>query len=81
MPLSSADFDLISDDDADPIFKNSKITRGRWRRDGDGPPFIKIGRRIFYPRDKLAEWLNSREARSTVELKQKLRSLRRTAEP
>ena len=47
MPLTPADFDLISDDDADPIFRNSKITRGRWRREGDSPPFIKIGRRIF----------------------------------
>jgi hypothetical protein len=54
MPLTPADFDLIPDDDADLIFGNSKITRNRWRREGGGPPFIKIGRRIFYPRAKLA---------------------------
>ena len=69
MPLTPADFDLIPDDDADPIFLNSKITRGRWRREGGGPPFIKIGRRIFYPRAKLADWISSREALSTAEFK------------
>ena len=76
MPLTPADFDLIPDDDADPIFGNSKITRGRWRREGGGPPFIKIGRRIFYPRAKLADWIRGREASSTAELKQKLRNQR-----
>ena len=76
MSLTAADFDLVADDDADPIFGNSKITRGRWRREGGGPPFIKIGRRIFYPRGKLADWMRSREARSTAESKQKLRDLR-----
>ena len=76
MSLTSADFDLIPDDDADPIFGNSKITRGRWRREGGGPPFIKIGRRIFYPRDKLTDWMRSREARSTAESKHKIMNLR-----
>ena len=27
MSLTAADFDLVADDDADPIFGNSKITR------------------------------------------------------
>ena len=76
MPLTAADFDLVADDEADSIFGNTKVTRGRWRREGDCPPFIKIGRRIFYPRDKLADWIRSREARSTSESKQKVRDLR-----
>ena len=75
MPLTPADFDLIPDDDADPIFGNGKVTRGRWRREGGGPPFIKIGRRIFYRQDHLRSWFEAREARSTAESKQKIRDL------
>ena len=71
MPLTAADFDLVADEDADPIFGNSKISRGRWRSQGRGPPFIKIGRKIFYRREKLADWLRNRELNSTAESKQK----------
>jgi hypothetical protein len=74
MSLTPADFDLISDkDDGDRIFKNSKITRSRWRRNGEGPPFIKIGRQIFYRRDRLCDWLQAHEARSTAELRVRVR--------
>ena len=32
----------------------------RWRRDGDGPPFIRIGKNsIRYPRKALEVWLMS----------------------
>ena len=75
MPLTAADFDLVADEDADPIFGNSKISRGRWRSQGRGPPFIKIGRKIFYRREKLADWLRNRESNSTAESKQKIRGI------
>jgi hypothetical protein len=74
--LKASDFGLIPDEDADPIFQNSKITRAAWRRKGISPPFIKIGRRIFYRQDHLRAWFEAREARSTAESRQMLRNLR-----
>ena len=32
-----------------------------WRRQGKGPPFIKVGRHIFYRAESLAAWLRSQE--------------------
>ncbi|MDE2097103.1 MAG: DNA-binding protein [Patescibacteria group bacterium] len=32
---------------------------GRWRKKEDGPPWIKLGGRIFYLSDKLSEWFNA----------------------
>jgi hypothetical protein len=38
----------------------------KWRLTGQGPPFIRVGRRIHYdPRDVTA-WLDSRRASSTT---------------
>jgi len=73
--LKASDFGLVPDDEADPIFRNSKITRAAWRRKGTSPPFIKIGRQIFYRQDHLGAWFEAREARSTAESKQKIRDL------
>ena len=36
-------------------------TLKRWRNLREGPPFIRIGRQIFYRRDAVREWLVSRE--------------------
>lgn len=67
MALTSEDFDLIADDDADAIFRNTKVTRARWRRQGFGPKFIKIGRRIFYRRSTLDDWVRSNQVSSAAE--------------
>lgn len=72
MALSPTDLDLIPDCEVGEIFMNSRITRARWRREGGGPPFIKIGRRVFYRREQIAEWMKSREARSTAELRSRV---------
>lgn len=40
-------------------------TLTRYRSTGDGPPFVKVGRVIRYPEDKLLEWLEGRTLRST----------------
>lgn len=36
-------------------------TLARWRSLGEGPPFIKRGRRIFYRRRSRKAWFASRE--------------------
>lgn len=45
-------------------------TLARWRCEGQGPRFVKVGRRLVaYRRDDLEAWLAAREAGSTVEAK------------
>ena len=40
----------------------------RWRSEGSGPPFVKLGRRkIGYPRGARREWLRTRMFNSTAE--------------
>ncbi len=34
-------------------------TLGRWRRVNAGPPFVRIGRRIFYDRAASTQWLET----------------------
>jgi predicted DNA-binding transcriptional regulator AlpA len=38
-----------------------------WRRDGSGPPFLKIGQAVFYRRREVREWLESRVVLSTAQ--------------
>ncbi|GJL85431.1 MAG: hypothetical protein DHS20C02_12060 [Micavibrio sp.] len=41
----------------------SRKTLQRWRKSGEGPPFIRIGRSIRYPADELEAWLTKRTHR------------------
>ncbi len=45
----------------------SKRTLEKWRGEGTGPPFLKLGRRVLYSVADLEEWLRSRRRRSTSE--------------
>ena len=36
-----------------------------WRQRGKGPPFVKIGRNIFYNDESRAAWLKSQEVQPT----------------
>jgi predicted site-specific integrase-resolvase len=38
-----------------------RATLKRWRRLGEGPPFLKVGRRVIYKRSSLENWLVSCE--------------------
>ena len=35
-------------------------TLANWRSQGIGPPYVKIGGRVFYPEHLFDEWLESR---------------------
>jgi hypothetical protein len=37
----------------------------KMRFNGDGPPFVKIGRRVRYPQSQLQDWLDARSYLST----------------
>ncbi|RMF05231.1 MAG: DNA-binding protein [Alphaproteobacteria bacterium] len=45
----------------------SPRTLEKWRVEGNGPPFYKIGRRVAYLEADLVEWLRGRRRRSTSE--------------
>jgi hypothetical protein len=48
----------------------SEKTLERRRRDGrDGIPFVKVGRKIYYPREHLLKYLEDRVVTSTAEAK------------
>lgn len=39
-------------------------TLANWRSRGEGPPYLKIGGRIYYPESDLDEWLADRYVRT-----------------
>jgi predicted site-specific integrase-resolvase len=43
----------------------SARTLEKWRVQGTGPVFLKIGRLCFYTEDAITAWLNSRRREST----------------
>jgi predicted DNA-binding transcriptional regulator AlpA len=44
--------------------RNTQSTLGTWRQEHRGPAFIRIGGRVLYRRDAVAEWLTQQEQRS-----------------
>jgi len=48
---------LISERRVGAMLGFSKRTLQRWRQENKGPPWVKIGRRIFYDEDKLKAWI------------------------
>jgi predicted DNA-binding transcriptional regulator AlpA len=54
--------DYLSEDEAiTALGYKHKRTLWRWRTRGEGPPFVKIGRRVMYRRSSLATWLAGQE--------------------
>ena len=39
------------------LLQRSHRTLETWRRNGNGPPFIRIGRRVVYRRSDIEAWL------------------------
>lgn len=42
-------------------------TMARWRRDGRGPKFIKIGRKVGYRHQDLEDWLTRQTVQNTAQ--------------
>lgn len=58
--------DTLLDTDAAPgIIGAARQTLARWRSEGQGPPFIKVGSKVMYRRSDLENWLAARTRRST----------------
>jgi predicted DNA-binding transcriptional regulator AlpA len=58
---------LLSQRQAADLLCLSERTLERWRVSGDGPSFIKLGRRVAYRECDLIEWVESRRRTSTSE--------------
>jgi Helix-turn-helix domain len=41
--------------------RQERRTLRDWRRKGEGPPYVRIGRKIFYNNESLAAWLKQHE--------------------
>ena len=50
---------LLSTKETAEILNRKPDTVHRWRKRDFGPPFIKVGRSIFYEEDAILEWLES----------------------
>jgi predicted DNA-binding transcriptional regulator AlpA len=45
----------------------SRAALRKWRREGRGPPYIKVGRLVRYPAAELHAWLTARLAKTNPE--------------
>ena len=53
--------ELLPTDEAAGYVHHSPRTLIRWRVERTGPPYVKLGRKVFYRRKSLDEWLAGRE--------------------
>jgi Helix-turn-helix domain len=53
--------DYLPEGDAAKAIGRSHRTLRNWRRTRAGPPFVKIGNLILYPRGGFRDWLKSQE--------------------
>jgi hypothetical protein len=48
-------------------FRISPRTAQRWRASGDGPAFVRLGRRVIYRVSDIEAWLEARTYRSLAD--------------
>ena len=59
--------DLLTQPETAEKTRLSERTLERHRLTGTGPKFVRLGRRIFYRREDVAEWIAANLCRSTSE--------------
>ena len=57
--------DLLTTDEGAKYLRLSPRTLERYRVTGEGPRFLKVGRRVLYRQSDLDEWLKNKSRRST----------------
>lgn len=62
-----ADLDLFTPHEAAEVLLTNHRTMERWRTEGTGPVFVKIGRRVAYQRADLEQFVRERRAKHTAE--------------
>jgi hypothetical protein len=56
-PICDDEISLVDDDEAARRLLQKTSTLASWRATGRGPPFYKVGRRVFYHPHDLRSWL------------------------
>lgn len=57
----TSESEMLTDDELCEELKVNKRTTQRWRDDGEGPPYVRVGpRQIRYRRVDVTEWLAAR---------------------
>lgn len=67
LPLPNDDDALIRAQDVSRYTGIARQTHARWRHEGVGPRFVRLGRRVFYRAGDLREWIRSRVRQNTIE--------------
>jgi excisionase family DNA binding protein len=49
--------ELLTTVEAAKLLRVGPATLNRWRWDGTGPPFVKLGRKVFFQRETLDRWV------------------------
>ena len=63
------DLELLTTHEASAALRNavSASTLNRWRCEGRGPVFVKLGGRVYYRPQDLLAWLDERSRQSTAQ--------------
>lgn len=65
--MTREEFALLPQQEAAGILCTTVRSLERWRIQGRGPPFVRVGRRALYRATDLERWLASRTLHSTSE--------------
>lgn len=57
--------ELLTPTKAAEILCLSELTLRKWRWEGKGPRYIKIGRKVAYKKEDLSNWIDSQSRTST----------------
>lgn len=57
---------IIDADEMAALLQVSHLTLTTWRWRRCGPPFIKVGKKIFYPLSEFATWIGDESARQNA---------------
>lgn len=71
---AAIDEQLYTPDEAAGLLRSNSRTLERWRTTGDGPAYVKIGRRVAYSRAALATFIEQRTRLHTAEHRVETRS-------
>jgi excisionase family DNA binding protein len=58
---------LLTQAETAELLRLSERTLERWRVIGGGPAYVKLGKRVLYPRTELHRWIASHLCHSTSE--------------
>lgn len=61
------DTELLDTDTAARRLGIRPATLRRWRTQGQGPPYLKIGALVYYEVDELRRWITAQRRRSTAD--------------